>query len=150
MSAPPQSVRARLDGWLDILHALQRSDAPCPPSLTTFTQEDSPAERVPLAAVLIEYPVAYVPSGDHSGPFLSNVDLEVFTCSLAQDARGAPQAVGPGHTLLQFSCPSSLVHEVGDIAGQLEQRFSSRLASAGVPCPLQVSQRTERLERVAL
>jgi hypothetical protein len=57
-------------------------------------------ELVPLAALLLEYPVAYVPSSEASPSSLSHRPLDVYECVLN---RGPDE-----HVLLKFSCPSDL------------------------------------------
>lgn len=89
--------------------------------------------------------MAYAPDSSSSAPFLTNVDMEVFTCSISLE-----ESLDARHTLMQFSCPSSLLHDIGDMAEHLRERLGSRLRAAGVSQRLDVSSRTERLDRVAL
>ena len=110
---------------------------------------DCSQDIIPLAAVLLEYPVAYILDNTIKGPFLSNIDLQVFACSLwLGDALSS--ATEGRHTFLQFSYPDSLVEQVGDIAQQLHTRFTRRFTVAGIPHTLEIGSRTERLDRVAL
>ena len=55
---------------------------------------------VPLAAILLDYLVAYVPYPSHLNP-LSRVPLDVYECILAIPDHDE-------HTVIKFSCPSSL------------------------------------------
>ncbi|KAG8832728.1 hypothetical protein FRC17_000824 [Serendipita sp. 399] len=57
-----------------------------PGSLSTIST-DQPTDMVPFAAWLLDYPVAYVVT-DPEGPFLTNVALQVYDCTLNwQDER---------------------------------------------------------------
>ncbi|KAK0187841.1 hypothetical protein F5146DRAFT_1141299 [Armillaria mellea] len=65
---------------------------------------------VPLAAVLLEYPVAYVP---HGGISPERQNLDVYECLLSG-----------GVTIVKFSCPSSLVNRE-TITKSLHLRFGT-------------------------
>ena len=142
-----------MDELRKTLQRARSTEGTYPPSILTRTlSRDSPADVVPTAAVLLEYSVAYVPAGSQSGPFLSNVDLEVFACSLGgqAEAPGQHPQTDDALTFLQFSCPVSQINEVGDIAGRLRDRFGARISAARISRTLHVNHRTERLDRVAL
>lgn len=114
----------------------------------------NPAEAVPLVGILLDYPVTYKPGDGDTGPFLSNVELEVFTYVLSKTeinpADDAATTLGREHQLLQFSCPRNLLDEAGDFNGRLRLRLERRIADLQVPYELAVRNRTERLDRVAL
>jgi hypothetical protein len=100
---------------------------------------------IPLAAVLLEYPVAYVPIPEHATAFLAGVPLKVYECTLTWKSRGG----GQSHCrLLQFSCPVALHHVLSESA--LVERFEPRLRRF-VPCPtLEIQHKIQTLDRVAL
>lgn len=124
-----------------------------PLSLTIPWDGSNPAEAVPLVGMLLDYPIAYQPGDGDTGPFLSNVELEVLTYVLSRagvDLASDIMAVNQEHQLLQFSCPRTLLAVVGDIEGQLRLRLERRIADLRLPYELAVRSRTERLDRVAL
>lgn len=143
----PVGVEVHLNGLRTSLLQSRSSNKPYPLSITASWPSDCPHEAVPIAAVLLEYPVAYVPNTTDSRPFLSDVDLEVFTCSLVSLNHSSDRNE---HVLLQFSCPRSLVAEIGDINEKLRKRFDPRILDADLPYEVHTSNRTERLDRVAL
>jgi hypothetical protein len=107
---------------------------------------------VPLAALLLEYPVAYVPDDLSSNPsgFLDGIELDVYSCAMKWEEAEQTPGSTKTHTFMQFSCPRSMKEEIGDIANDLRERFTTRFISAGLQCELIVSHRTECLDRVAL
>ena len=107
MSSTPESIRARLNALYNALTQAHSTADTYPHSIRTasLNPENSPTNLVPIAAVLLEYPVAYVPDDAHAGPFLSNIDLDVFSCRLQQQ-KGTSEELAPGyieHTFLQFT-----------------------------------------------
>ncbi|KAI0695991.1 hypothetical protein BC835DRAFT_1414534 [Cytidiella melzeri] len=108
----------------------------CPPLLVLdVAHHKIPAmDLIPFTALLLEYPVAYVPDTASS---MSSGEIQA--------------AVGTSaHTFMQFSCPRSLTEETGDLTSRLRERFVTRINDAGLQCELLVTSRTERLDRVAL
>lgn len=105
---------------------------------------------IPMAAVLIEYPVAYVPASLEQESFLSNVPLDVYECVLNFN-NSLNQ-----HILLKFSCPSGIAKENPDILGpsriveRLIATFQPRLHSVIPGTELVVRHSSETLDRVAL
>jgi hypothetical protein len=112
---------------------------------------------VPLAGVLLEYPVAYVvpPNTD---AYLPGVALNVFECTLAD---------GRDYSWLKFSCPAALgehdlCYSPSNMLATLHARFGPRLAAHSVPAslagptprlslgPLRASHTAVALPRVAL
>ncbi|KAK0221625.1 hypothetical protein IW262DRAFT_1375276 [Armillaria fumosa] len=78
----------------DVLNTL-RSIEIQPTDISCTLPSELPVEiTIPLAAVLLEYPVAYVPN-DATSPARQNLD--VYECLLSE-----------GVTIVKFSCPSSL------------------------------------------
>jgi len=102
---------------------------------------------IPLAALLLEYPVGYVPLDPHQTTFLSNIPLDVYECVLEDS--------GEEHTLLKFSCPQHVGRSVARLApdevrGRLEDRFRPRLEAVEYPGSLKVRCTQETLPRVGL
>ena len=115
---------------------------------------------VPLAAFLIEYPIAYVPAGGASAPipaYLSGVPLDIYECAIEPGTPAPNSASGvvpKRSTLLKFSCPRTLGEEHSELAPKrmrekLQARFGPRLRTAGVG-ELIVDHSIETLDRVAL
>jgi hypothetical protein len=108
---------------------------------------------IPLAALLVGYPVAYVPGSPDQSSFLSNVPLDVYECVLTFDES---QQVSNLHTLLKFSCPSGLAQDHPDLLGppqiieHLNGRYRNRLQKAAPDTKLVVLHSSETLDRVAL
>jgi len=102
---------------------------------------------VPLAALLLEYPVGYVPLDASHTAFLSNVPLDVYECALEDS--------GEEHTLLKFSSPQCVGQSVarlapGEILGRLGDRFQPRLEAVDYSGRLEVRHTQEILPRVGL
>lgn len=116
---------------------------------------------VPLAAVLLEYPIAYVPAHADQTVFLAGVELDVYDCVLsfsqAPDGRdtGGDHNGPYEHRLLKFSCPSRLAEEAPNLLPtrlieSMLARFEPRLDAAGCQCSLAVRHATETHDRVSL
>ncbi|KAK7048051.1 thioredoxin-domain-containing protein [Favolaschia claudopus] len=106
-----------------------------PPSLAQHT-------LIPLAGVLLGYPVAYVPDSiSESSTFLAQVPLDVYTCHARSPSWTSP------HTFLKFSCPAVLVDRE-QIVASLMVRFEPRLDELGIR--LDVAYSREVMDRVAL
>ncbi|KAF9029787.1 hypothetical protein BDZ89DRAFT_696065 [Hymenopellis radicata] len=86
-------------------------------SSTTFRLPDalSPCVTVPLAALLLEYPVAYVPE---AGPGPMHVTLQVYECSIT-----LPTGLA-GIGVVKFSCPQGIVETVD--CERLRDRYEAR------------------------
>ncbi|KAJ7175895.1 hypothetical protein C8R46DRAFT_73448 [Mycena filopes] len=126
----------------DVLAALETLKSSKPPILPELT----PRTAIPLAGVLLAYPVAYVPNEDAA--FLAQVSLDVYACSVrAPDWENA-------HELLKFSCPATLAEAHPEqlaparIVARLTARLEPRLAELGLALTVQHS--TETMDRVAL
>jgi Domain of unknown function (DUF4504) len=107
-----------------------------------LTQED----LIPLAAVLLEYPVGYVPVSSQQTSFLNDVPLDVYECVLI------PHSSGKLETLLQFSCPCALAKNlsVDAVKEKLEIRFLPRITAVNLNFGLQIIHHVETLPRVGL
>ncbi|KAH7910830.1 hypothetical protein BJ138DRAFT_1008006 [Hygrophoropsis aurantiaca] len=102
---------------------------------------------VPLAAYLLEYPVALVPSSDEAISHLSGESLHVYE-AIIHGSSGSDS-----HTFLKFSCPAVVSDEAlqllpAQLIRRLHSRFDSRLADIGMS--LTVQHHTVTLDRVAL
>ena len=113
----------------------------------------TPETTIPLAALLLEYPVAYVPTSDQA-PFLSNIRLDVYECTLDFDHRNADN-IGEC-LLLKFSCPSDLAelhpNRLGSfhIAARLAEKFNNRLKQQVPGATIRVTHSRQTMDRVAL
>lgn len=106
---------------------------------------------VALAACLLEFPVAYVPTGDGSKPFLAGVPLDVYECVLVKNEPQHPLE----HIMLKFSCPQTVSGDPPDLqpaalVEQLKSRFTERLDQAAFQGMLVVRHHVETKDRVAL
>ncbi len=98
-------------------------------SSTTLRLPDalSPCVTVPLAALLLEYPVAYVPE---AGPGPMHVTLQVYECSITLP----PGLTGIG--VVKFSCPQGIAETVE--CWGLRDRYEARGVSMHVRKTIEV------------
>ncbi|KAA1469864.1 hypothetical protein DENSPDRAFT_648321 [Dentipellis sp. KUC8613] len=114
----------------------------------SLTEGHTQEVLVPLAAILLEYPVAYVPSSSEQSDFLENTPLDVYEYLLTgEDSKQ--------HQLLKFSCPSaigSLHPRLSPHALMLRMKtlFERRLGAAGIQQTLSMTHHVETHARVAL
>ncbi|KAJ3801562.1 hypothetical protein GGU11DRAFT_674697, partial [Lentinula aff. detonsa] len=116
---------------------------------------------VPLAAILLEYPVAYCPSATIGSPFLNSVTLDVYevrlmlndedvdTSSQRKPTPSPDDEERDHRSVLKFSCPSGLGLSHQTIKEQLQSCFDHRLANL-LHRDLFVHHTIETLDRVAL
>ncbi|KAG6890622.1 hypothetical protein C0995_006598 [Termitomyces sp. Mi166 len=148
----PSSFSLIADPPLDLINALNSlkegvaAQTTFPPSFTM--KSNLPAESaIPLAAVLLEYPVAYVPTTLDS-PFLSKVTLDVYECILSFG-----ETV---HTLFKFSCPSELgqqyshIFSSSQIIASLTDNYLPRICTMAPTVSFEVLHTSQNLDRVAL
>ncbi|KAG9315710.1 hypothetical protein JVU11DRAFT_3357 [Chiua virens] len=109
---------------------------------------------IPLAAVLIDYAVAYVPAFSAQTVFLQSEMLDVYTVSI-KGMTPLDSESGPGneHVLLKFSCPQVFASDhaelsPGTLVEKLQVKFSTRLGRIGMRAF--VIHHTETQDRVAL
>lgn len=140
-TAPPSRLAVALQSLLMARSYLPTSIT-LPANLTSETM-------VPLAALLLEYPVAYVPTFlDSQVPFLNNVPLDIYECILVIDDQSLP--------LLKFSCPSGLAEAHPDRLGSssiiayLVENFKDRLEKSFPGATLRVIHSRETRDRLAL
>lgn len=118
------------------------------PTSITLPTGLAPETTVPLAALLLEYPVAYVPL-DIQVPFLDNVQLDVYECTLVTENDQT-------HSLVKFSCPSNLTEAYPDglgashIVAYLRGNFEDRLKRSVQGATLRITHSRETKDRLAL
>ncbi|OCH91199.1 hypothetical protein OBBRIDRAFT_542773 [Obba rivulosa] len=146
--APPQV--------LEILRNLSVfTEDPIPPYLTLTSQEPLDASAlVPLAAFLLEYPIAYVPQSIGQSGYLTNVPLDVYECTLVWSDHATELSHG-AHLMLKFSCPCAIGDVDKDVCPpslvqHITRRFGERLTGVGFSGKLAVRHYTETLPRIAL
>ena len=116
-----------------LLHLVANSFVPQPSSSRSFTlpAHVSLETVVPLAAVLLDYTVAYVPIAGYEN-VLSGIPLDFYECILAYHKAGGQEAT---HTVMKFSCPVGLAQggPTGSerIVQDLQTMFAERLLSSG-------------------
>ncbi|TFK52634.1 hypothetical protein OE88DRAFT_1428635 [Heliocybe sulcata] len=148
---PPSSVSQLLSQILDNHGSSCSITLVLPPSVGT----DS---LIPVAAVLLEYPVAYTPASISSQATLAGVPLDVYECVVRHPpifARSAPQQTGT--SLVKFSCPSHLAWRFPDLepprlVERIRERFLGRIQqfSSHADMRVDVKHHVETLDRVAL
>ena len=105
----------------------------------------SPVDAVPFAAIVLEFPIAYIPCSPEQTSFLENTPLDIYECSL-------PLQFGEHeleHVMLKFSCPSELT-EPDKIKKRLQERFSQRVHARGMTGEMVIKKTRVTLDRVAL
>lgn len=116
-----------------LIHLLSDSFIPQPPSSLSFTLPPhvSLETAVPLAAVLLDYAVAYVPNAGHEN-VLSGIPLDFYECILAYHKTRGQEAT---HTIMKFSCPAGLTQggptSSERIIQELQTMFAERLSQSG-------------------
>ena len=108
----------------------------------------SPIDAIPFAAIVLEFPIAYVPDSSEQTSFLENTPLDVYECSL-------PLQFGEHkleHVMLKFSCPSELTkpQEPDKIEKGMRERFSQRVHACGMTAEMVIKKTRVTLDRVAL
>ena len=108
---------------------------------------------VPLAAVLIDYPVAYMPVSPSQTAFLGAEPLDVYEVAFSLDIVDSPSTNTRDFTFLKFSCPRKLADTCPRLSHthlvqRLEDIFTPRLDKIGAG--IAVRHHTETLDRVAL
>ncbi|KAH0832115.1 hypothetical protein J3R83DRAFT_13024 [Lanmaoa asiatica] len=125
------------------------------PDVLSLSLSDAFTEEIliPLAAVMIDYPVAYFPAFSAQTSFLGGT-LDIYTVSFKGiTPSDSTLGLGKEHVLLKFSCPQALVSNYaelspGAVIEKLKVKFTSRLERIGTR--VFVTHRTETLDRVAL
>ncbi|KAJ3716854.1 hypothetical protein C8R42DRAFT_724505 [Lentinula raphanica] len=165
---PPTILSTSPDGLFAILQNIiqQIIDPSTNLTETLILPQGLPAAlTVPLAAILLEYSVAYCPSSDIVAPFPGGVTLDVYEVILklpmllsTRDPRSSTNLDEERpHRILKFSCPSSLVLSSPELTHQtMEERlksyFDRRLRDAlhGNLALVSVRHTIENLDTIAL
>lgn len=121
------------------------------PISVTSSQELTQELMIPIAAILLEYPVGYVPISNIQTSFLSGELLDVYECHITRSDSGPSN----WHTLLKFSCPTIVGIEHSELSPQnlierLKKRFIPRLQEAHSHMAMDIHVSAEKLDRVAL
>lgn len=108
----------------------------------------NPMDAIPLAAVILEFPIAYVPEGSDQTSFLSNTPLDVYECCLHLQTSNH----NTEHIFLKFSCPSelSIAERPDTIKEKLLTQFSRRTRACGIQTDIAIKHTRVTLDRVAL
>lgn len=130
---------------------LSKTSSPNHPTSITLPPNLTQVVAVPLAALLLEYPIAYVPASADQTSFLSLVSLDVYEGVLEFTHPS------PHHTLVKFSCPSALGDDHPErfvpsyIMNQLRTWAEIRLQQVtGVSFSFHILHNTVTLDRVGL
>ncbi|KAH6891758.1 hypothetical protein BKA70DRAFT_1119723 [Coprinopsis sp. MPI-PUGE-AT-0042] len=116
---------------------------------------------VPLAAVIIDYDIAYVPTLDNNKSssfpiFLSGIPVSTYECILHWDSEGKDGVPTSRITVMKFSCPKPLEEtdphrfSIDVISKRLVNRLRSRLEEADFAAAIEVLHETAVHERLAL
>lgn len=118
------------------------------PVSISLTTDLTAAVTVPLAALLLEYPVAYVPENVQASSHLSRMPLIVYECTLTWDVT----SLNPiWHTLLQFSCPALFGKLLTSrILDELTSRFNPRTQQLTANPKLTIQYRNETRDNLVL
>ncbi|KAF9450583.1 hypothetical protein P691DRAFT_458876 [Macrolepiota fuliginosa MF-IS2] len=128
-------------------------------SSTLRLPQDLPSTTsIPLAAFVLDYPVAYVPASASQTSFLSGVPLVIYRCYIQPRTPppGDDNGRGRQHTLLQFSCPGSFADDptglmsLSRTISHLENTFQPLIAQSLPGCIFHVTCERVILDRVAL
>ncbi|KAJ3881701.1 hypothetical protein F5051DRAFT_89847 [Lentinula edodes] len=175
-SSPPEILSTPTEGLFALVQNLiQQLQDPSPvlkeKSTIILPQGLFANLTVPFAAVLLEYPVAYCPSGTVVSPFLSSATLDIYEVRLTLPDQGyvtsgrrkAWPSVNDEHrhyrSVLKFSCPSDLGRSCPELNPQsiqesLQSCFDSRIANSlqllWSTHTISVHHTIESLDRVAL
>jgi len=154
MSSPPERLSVVLS---ELCRDTKLEHMFPPPVALSLSPSLDITLAVPLAAFLLDYPVAYVPISADQSDFLAGISLDVYRCTFALKAEATQSSdlAGREHTLLKFSCPSAIGHAHGELSSQalvetMRNRFGRRLAEAGFPDSIVVEHHTETHARVSL
>ncbi|TCD70900.1 hypothetical protein EIP91_001208 [Steccherinum ochraceum] len=147
----PQDVRSLFEVLCPVLHAAISGPSPIEFIVIPSPHELSIQDIVPFAAIILEYPVAYVPLSAEQDSFLPWEVLDVYECVLLMDGSGGTKME---HVMCKFSCPECLSHhgalQVSQLRTRLKDLFSARLMQVDVQGQVEVRHHQETHERVAL
>jgi len=143
-----------------VLHLLQtlcplleaNTTSAYPQELLTIpsSHDTSTSDIIPFAAVILEYPIAYVPVSPDQSAFLPWEVLDAYECILMIEEGKTKTRC----TICKFSCPKSLSHYGGLGIDQLQEMlgklFTTRVKCTDVEGHVEVRHHQETHERVAL
>ena|ERR1700722_1927579 len=114
-----------------------------------------PEVTVPLAAFLLEYPIAYVPTSLTQTSFLSGVCLDVYDCTLSCPHHFTDNSTTHSHSFLKFSSPQQLGLENSNLSpatliSKMDTRYKGRLEAIGHARVLKIHHHIASFDRVAL
>ncbi|KAF9013255.1 hypothetical protein BDQ17DRAFT_1343065 [Cyathus striatus] len=95
-------------------------------------------DAIPLAAILLDYPVAYVPSSITQTSFLSGVSLNVYEGIVVTAARRIPSSI-----LIGSLDPDAITEK-------LKRKFGERVLSVGSNAKFEVLHTVTVLDRVSM
>ncbi|KZT25408.1 hypothetical protein NEOLEDRAFT_1065507, partial [Neolentinus lepideus HHB14362 ss-1] len=130
---------------------------PSPPATLELTLQDSygPESLVPLAALLLEYPIAYTVTSTSSQAILGGVPLDVYQCIVKHPAVSTHASTQQEDTsLIKFSCPSHLAASNSHlrpsrIVDKVSKRFLNRIQRLA-DVRMDIRYHVEGLDRIAL
>lgn len=109
---------------------------------------------IPLAGVLLDYPVAYVPVSVHQSTFLDGEPLDVYEVAVDNPSRDfSSTPVTSEFVFIKFSCPRRVGEKDSSLSPScllllLKHKFGFRLENIGAS--VSIRHYTEKLDRVAL
>ncbi|KAF9046596.1 hypothetical protein BJ165DRAFT_1178222 [Panaeolus papilionaceus] len=157
LSEPPEIMDGPPDTVLQVCTTLSQQLSDLPLSTSFSLPENTPATvSVPVAAILLDYPVAYVPNSTDGGP-LSNVSLNFYEAILTWSSEVTPTKHNKRditqHSVMKFSCPSSL-SEVDHlspraITNRLQIMFQERSTANGVDGSIEIIHSTATVPQLS-
>ncbi|KAI6114337.1 hypothetical protein F5141DRAFT_1291116 [Pisolithus sp. B1] len=142
------------DGLRNIL--LDWSNNITPPEGLSYSLPDGLTQEilVPLAGILLDYPVAYVPVSAQQNIFLPGEPLDVYETAFSSPSADSSPSLGTSEfVFIKFSCPRRVADKDSTLSPAcllrlLEHKFGLRLENIGAS--VSVRHYTETLDRVAL
>lgn len=148
LSNPPDDLQESINNLCDAIASTRGPSISLPDGLTQQIV-------IPMAAFLLEYPVAYIPPLFDQATSLSSTSLTVYEGSLHFASQGTQPSYQ--HTVIKFSCPTALTSQhrllsPDDLQDRVTAHFRSRIAEAGLsPSTLFMVERSIQMhDRVGL
>jgi len=150
LNDPPTLLQQAPENILPILEDIYIRILGNPTSLVS-SQELTQEHMIPIAAILLEYPAAYVPTSIDQTEFLRMELLTVYEGNIIH----ANTENSKHHTLLKFSCPNVIGSENIELSPQrlidrMKARFVPRLQKIDDKLSMGIRFFTERHDRLAL
>lgn len=129
----PSALKAALNELLLLIDEWDGTDSVIlPPTIDMAT-------AVPMAALILDYPIAYIPTATPANPspnFLCGVSVRTYECVLTyQPHSTAPNESRERVSVMRFSCPKDLGEDKGvsleAIVSLLHRIFKERVAKTG-------------------